>query len=206
MAEKLAHRKKHLAVYEYYNRIFGNLLERRRRNARNRYWANPERMRSLQRDYYRKKHPAPDQSIPEKYLPECGLLCMSCPHSDCILPENWLKQAQSRKFYQENPEYFKQYRQQNKDKRSAYNREWYQKNKIEKQKKQRAYRADPAVKKQRAEYDRKYRETHRDKAQEKRRRYYQLHKDEINAKKRTKRAKAKISTEGRTEDGSESSA
>lgn len=65
---------------------------------------------------------------------------------------------------------------------------WYQKNKIEKQKKQQAYRADPAVKKQRAEYDRQYRKEHIDADREKHRRYYQRHKEEINARKREKRA------------------
>lgn len=188
MQEKLAHQKKHFAAYQYYNRIFGNLLEHRREYQRKRYWSDPVRARALQRNYYRKKHPLKKQSIPEKYMPECSLNCASCQHSDCILPENWLKQAQSRIYYQENPEYFRQYREKNKDKRSAYDKDWYQKHKAKKKEKQKARRADPAVKKRRAEYDRKYRKEHPDSDREKHRRYYQRHKDEINAKKRAKRA------------------
>lgn len=185
--EQNTHKKEHRKLYDYYNSLFGNLREKRNAWQRMRYWANPERARKVRRKYY-KKHPASGRSIPEKYMPECGLNCTSCPHSDCILPENWMKRAQFLSFCQKNPEYFKQYRQQNKDRISAYNRAWYQKNKIEKQTKQKAHRSDPQVKKQRAEYDRHYRKEHIDADREEHRRYYQRHKEEINARKREKRA------------------
>ncbi|MBQ9166924.1 MAG: hypothetical protein IJX67_00755 [Oscillospiraceae bacterium] len=130
MAEKFAHRKKHAANYEYYNSIFGDLLEKKREWGRRRYWNDPEHTREMARKRYQKHRASTSKRQPnERYLPECRFQCGECPHDDCVVPEDWYKQN-----------YNRQYCAEHREQRAEYNKQYYSTHREAVREKQRRYR------------------------------------------------------------------
>lgn len=92
-------------------------------------------------------------------------------------------------FLKKNPNYFAQYRENNRELLREKGKEYYANNKKKILERQKKHRQKPEVKAQRYLYDKHYRETHREAELAKKKRYREKHRDEINAKKRMSRAK-----------------
>ncbi len=189
--EKTLHKTNHKKNYEFYNKLFGDYRERKNKQAYDRYHANPDFYRQRAREWARKHYVKQEYVIPEEIMPECRLDCTNCKYEDCILPEDWKRKAYQENFLHNNPNYFSEYRERNRELLREKGKSYYTKNKEKILAHQKQHRQNPKVKIQRALYDKQYRETHKEAEREKRKRYYERHKDEINAKKRQKRAEKK---------------
>lgn len=185
--ERLVHKADHRRNWEFYNRLWGDLRERKNRACRERYASYPEFYRKRSREWYRKNHAARPEIIPEEIMPECRLECQNCKHDDCILPEDWKQRAWSQNWKKRNPGYYAEYREKNRALLREKGRKYYAENSEKIKTRRNARRQDPEVKRKRAEYDREYRKKHPEKEREKHKRYREKHRDEINARKREKR-------------------
>ncbi len=185
MQEHLNHRKQHKKMWEFYNKLFGDLRERRNQRQRERYWQDPEYHRMLVRKSYY-KHRAPSvRRINPPVLPECGMECFNCPHEDCILPENWLQQSYMADYLRKNPDYFAKYREAHREELREKYRLYYAENKVDVLRRQQERRQKPEVKAQRAAYNKSYRKAHPESAKRKKRKYIDAHRDRVNANKRS---------------------
>lgn len=190
--EQRKHKEQHHRMYEYYNKIFGDLNERRAARARERYHKDPERYRQQTRNWYNKhckSNAVP--TISEDIMPPCHLDCENCPHDDCVLPENWEKQARYKRWLANNPDYHQRYREKHREQIRTAGKDYYATHKAEILKRRREHRQKPEVKAARNAYDKAYNQAHPEKKKAKSKRYYEAHKDEINARKREKRRAAK---------------
>lgn len=150
--EQQAHRKRHQKLYAYYNNLFGDRLDRRRKARYDRYWANPDYARTKHREAYRRQHPSREKQIPLDMLPKCGLDCFNCPFDDCVLPEDWLLQKRKEK----RTNYLKLYYQEHQEEMDTQHRVYY----LEHQEEMRVY-------------SRLYYQKHRDEINARRRQRYQ---------------------------------
>lgn len=89
--EKQKYRKQHDALYCFYNRLFGDLREKKRVRARE--WRRQNRQVSKSENKQSSKRAS-------SYIPDCcDKDCFNCKYEDCLLPENWLKRAYQKKYY-----------------------------------------------------------------------------------------------------------
>ena len=180
--EKEEHNKR----YYFYNCFFGDLKERRSKINKRYYNDNKELLCEKQKIRYRKSHPKKDINDCDN-KPNCQLDCFNCPYPDCVLPLNWKKQQSHNNWCQNNPNYFAEYREKNREELRQKNKNYYKNNKDTILQKRKEHRAKPEIKEKRKEYDTKYRNSHKEQIKIKQQRYYEKHKDKINAKKRAKR-------------------
>lgn len=205
--ERLHHYITHRKNYVFYNTLFGDFRERRNKQQRDRYHADLEFSRQRAREWYRAHYVKQVKPIPESILPECQLNCENCKHEDCVLPEDWRKKANQANWLKNNPDYFANYRKENRQLLREKGKDYYAQHRDERLTYQKEHRSKPEVKAQRAAYDKEYRKTHpeierekkrrynerhRDKVLEQKKAYYEAHKDEINAKRRAQRAAKKL--------------
>ena len=151
---------------------------------RARYWRDPDYYRQLARESYARNNPRKPRVPDERFLPECRLACDNCPYRDCILPANWLKQAYFNEFKKNNPDYFRQYREEHKEERKAYNKERYLQKRDDILAKQRLHRQKPEVKAARAAYDKQWQKSNPDAVKKKKAKYVASHREEIRARKK----------------------
>lgn len=183
--ERTLWKKTHKVNYDFYNWLWGNRKEYNKKYIEQ----NREKHNEYAKKYYKTHYASPKGNKKAvSVTPKCELKCFECPYEDCILPENWLKKAYQEEWKKNNPTYFEEYRENNRELLREKGRKYYDENREEILARQKVRRAKPEVKAQRAEYDKRYRELHPEKEREKHHRYYEKHKDEINAKKRERRA------------------
>lgn len=191
--EHQAHRVQHRKRYYFYNCLFGDLRAKTNKNRRRAYHANietaRERSRQRKRSKAKKSTFCDDKEL--KHIPECQLNCANCPYPDCILPDNWDKNIAQTKWQRENPEYKKQYYEENKEHLIAAMNDYYAKNRDRICKQQRQYRQKPEVKARSTERSKRYRERNIEKIRAYKKAWYQKNKDAYNAQRREKRRSAR---------------
>lgn len=210
--ERRLHKISHLENYKLYNIVFGNYREKRNKQQRDRYHADLEFSRQKARERYRAHYVKQEKPIPEAIMPDCKMDCEHCPHDDCVLPEDWRIKANLENWKAENPTYYADYRENNRELLREKSKRYYAENREEILRRQKEHRSKPEIKAQRATYNKeycknnpdkirekqhRYIERNRDKVRERKKAYYEAHKDEINAKRREKYASQK-SNEGLT--------
>lgn len=201
--ERLIHKETHRKNYVLYNTLFGDYREKRNMQQRVRYHADLEFSRQRARKWYQAHYVKQEKPIPEAIMPECQLNCSNCKFEDCILPVDWRKKAIQENWKKNNPDYFANYREKNRQLLREKSRHYYAQHKNERSVYQKEHRSKPEVKMQRAAYDkeyckanpdkvrkkkRRYIERHSEKVKEWKRAYWAAHKDEINEKRRKKYA------------------
>ena len=189
--ERRIHIVTHRKNYEFYNKLFGDWKERRNKQNRDRYHADPEFHRQRAREWYHAHYKKQEQTIPESIMPECKLDCMNCPYIDCILPEDWRRRANMENWKKNNPTYYADYRENNRELLREKSKQYYSENREERLARLKEHRSKPEIKAKRAAYDKEYRKTHPEVVRRKRKKDYEAHKNEINAKRRQQRAELK---------------
>lgn len=189
--ERAIHKITHRQNYEFYNTLFGDYRERKNKQQRNRYHADEEFYRQRAREWYRTHYVKQEKTVPEAIMPKCKFDCFNCQHGGCILPEDWRHKANMENWKKNNPNYFAEYREQNKELLREKGKKYYEEHREERLAALKLHRQKPEIKAQRAAYDKEYRKIHPEKERERQRRYYESHKDEINARRRQQRAELK---------------
>lgn len=179
--EKETHKK----LYYFYNRFFGDAVEKR-------CAYNKKYYREHREEILRKKRREPLYKLLCVQKGYCDENCFQCKFDDCIIPEIKNKKQYNKLYYQMNHDKLIEqkaaYREAHRAELNQKSKEYYKKNKEARKKRNAEYRKthkeerkeydalrnqDSEYLEKRKEYDRKYRERHREEIRERNRVYMQ---------------------------------
>lgn len=181
--ERIAHRKNHARLLQYYNTLWGDYQKRKNEANKRAYHDNPEYYRAKAREYRKKRRVDKPKIIPEEIMPECRLDCENCKYDDCILPEDWRQKKIWAIYREKNKDIIKarqkKYYEEHKEELRAKKKRYYAEYRDKINEKMREKRMDPKAKQQKAEYDKQYYQMYKEKHKNQAKKYYEEHKDEI---------------------------